>query len=87
MLACFDNGNREFGLSETELHPPIARRLEGVFDADARKPAFRDWEHFGQGVSQHPENVLGFRPRFSVEGDYNDLSTLGQRRAAYPKGN
>ena len=84
---CFDCGNTEFALSETELHQLIARPLEGVYDADAHRPAFRDREHIGDGLSQHPKNFLGFRARFRVEGIYTDISTSRQRRAACPKGN
>ena len=84
---CFDCGNTEFGLSETELDQLIARRLDGICDAEARSPAFRDRGHFGDGLSQHPQNVRGFRMRFSVEDIYTDISTPRQRRIAYAKGN
>jgi len=79
LLACFDCGNSEL-LSETELDQLLARPVEGVYDADARRPAFRDRERFGDGLNQHSENVLGFRTRFSVEDIYTGISTSRQRR-------
>jgi hypothetical protein len=74
LLVRFDCGNTEFALSETELYPLIARPFEGVFDADARRPAC-DREFIGEGLILHPENVLSFRTRFSVEGIYTDISS------------
>jgi hypothetical protein len=73
-LVCFDCGNTEFALSETELHELIARPLEGVYGADAYRPVFHDREHFGDGLTQHPQNVVGFRTRFRVEGICTDIS-------------
>lgn len=87
ILVCFDCGKTEFGLSESELDQLIARPLEGVYDADARGPAFRDREQIGDGHSQHSENVLVFRMRFSIEGVYADISSSQRRQAAYSKGN
>lgn len=59
LLVCFDCGNAEFALSETELHALIAGPLEGVDDADAHKPAC-DRKRTGGWLIQYPENVLGF---------------------------
>jgi hypothetical protein len=87
LLVCFDCGNTELALSETKLHQLIAWPLEGEYDADTHGPVLRDREHFVDGLSQHPENVLGFRTHFSVEDIYTDISTSRQRRAAYSKGN
>jgi hypothetical protein len=61
--------------------------VEGVYDADTDRPVFRDREHFGDGPAQHPENVVGFRTRVSVEGICTDISTSRRRRAADAKGN
>jgi hypothetical protein len=57
-------------MSETELYQLTARSLEGVYDADTYRRAIREREHFGDGLTQHPENVLDFPAPFSVEGIY-----------------
>jgi hypothetical protein len=73
LLVCFDCGNTEFALSENELHALIAGPLEGVYDEDAHRLAC-DRECTGDWLILHPENVLGFRTHFSVEGIYTDIS-------------
>jgi hypothetical protein len=84
---CFDCGNTDFGLSETELGQLVARRSEGVYDADARRAAFRDRGRFGDGLNQHYENVLGFAIASTLKRVYTQIDTSQHRRSAYPKGN
>jgi hypothetical protein len=61
-------------MSETELYPLIARRLEGVHDAGAHTPVC-DCEYFGDWLILHPGIVFGLRTRFSVEDIYTGVST------------
>ncbi len=75
LLVCLDGGNTEFALSETDLRQQTTPPWEYVYHAETYIPVFCDRGHFGDGATQHPENALGFRMRFSVEGIYADIST------------